>query len=86
MKDEHEAITIKYGTYSKRFLAFLIISIFLSIMRTILGIGDLVFFSVTFLGWLTGVFYLGIMESSSKQSSYGKRVMNLKVCNEKAKK
>jgi len=95
MKNKPKNKTMKYGTYSKRFLAFLIdyliISIFISIIWYILGIGipsehyrieNFVFFTVPFLGWLIGIFYFGIMESESKQASYGKRAMGLKVCNE----
>lgn len=87
---------MKYGTYSKRFLAFLIdsliISIFISIIWFILGletpseyhrigsIGNIDFYRVPFLGWIIGIFYFGIMESDPKQASYGKRAMGLKVC------
>ncbi len=87
---------MKYGTYSKRFLAFLIdkliISIFISIIWFILKlgiptehyrIGNFVFFTIPFLGWIIGIFYFGIMESESKQASFGKRAMGLKVCDEK---
>ena len=89
---------MKYGTYSKRFLAFiidyLILSAFISIIWYVFGlaipdknfrIGNFVFFSVPILGWLIGIFYFGIMESKPKQASYGKRAMGLKVCNEEGK-
>ena len=92
---------MKYGTYSKRFLAFLIdyliISIFISIIWFILGfempsehhligyIGGFGFYRLPFLGWIIGIFYFGIMESDPKQASYGKRAMGLKVCDEEGK-
>lgn len=89
---------MKYGTYSKRFLAFiidyLILSAFISIIWYVFGlaipdknfrIGNLVVFFVPVLGWLIGIFYFGILESKPKQASYGKRVMGLKVCNNEGK-
>jgi|SRR5690606_13212273 len=81
-----------YGSFTKRFLAFLIDYILLLITLSILwylfslplppnsnfSIGNLLFYSSP-LAWLLGVFYYGIMESGPNQATFGKRAMGLKV-------
>ena len=84
---------MKYGKYSQRFLAFIIDSLIISIIVSIIWfafgleipvenfrIGNFVLFNTSITGWFIGVFYYGIMEGSAKQASYGKRVMGIKVC------
>lgn len=90
---------MKYGTYFQRFLAFLIdsviISIIVSIVWFIFGLeipnenyrfGNFVLFNASIIGWIIGVFYHGIMESQGKQASYGKRALGIKVCNDEGRK
>lgn len=53
---------------------------------TLLSIGQLNLVSVPLYGWLIGVFYYGLFESSSFQASLGKMSMSLKVVNDNGKK
>lgn len=84
-----------YGSFFSRFIAFiidyLIISIPLSILWFVFSlplppaprfeIGDLLFYNSPF-AFLIGVVYYGVMESGSKQATYGKKAMGLKVTGE----
>tara|TARA_B110000285_G_C14745474_1_gene432771 strand:- start:175 stop:591 length:417 start_codon:yes stop_codon:yes gene_type:complete len=87
---------MKFASNKKRFLAFLIdyliLSIFFSIVWVLRGleipseniqIGQMVIFNVGVWGWFIGIFYFGLSESGTEQASYGKRIMGIKVCNEK---
>lgn len=84
---------MEYGSYLNRFFAFIIdsviISLFISLIWFLYNLkipnnhiqfGNFIIFNVPIIGWIIGIFYYGIMESSSKQSSIGKRIMRLKVC------
>ncbi|WP_445381231.1 RDD family protein [Robiginitalea sp. IMCC43444] len=80
-----------YGDFGNRFLAYiidyLIIAIPLSFIWYFLSMPipepNFQFYVFVFflnpIGWISGILYYGIMESGSKQATYGKQVMNLKV-------
>lgn len=84
-----------YASFLSRLLAFiidyLIISIPLSLIWYLLKlpvpeptftIGNLMFFP-SLIAWIISIFYYGIMESSSKQATYGKIAIGIKVTGKK---
>lgn len=80
-----------YASFFSRLLAFIIDFIIISIAVSIIWqvfkipapdpaftIGNIIFFP-SLLAWIISIFYYGIMESSSKQATYGKIAVGIKV-------
>ena len=67
-----------YGTFGERFLAALIDGVILLIPILILQYGGT---GVSFLGLIVQWLYYAIQESGTKQATFGKKAMGLKVTN-----
>lgn len=84
MKKERSSNSVKYAGFWVRFLAFILDSILIGAVATILSQGNNAIQSSISLaiGWL----YFAFMESSVKQATLGKMVLGLKVTDMDGKK